>query len=158
MTYRHQELCAALTEGNLRLLSFNSGTTDWELAVDGNSDGGAGATFYAGSSEDFAATLGGAPLSTALGTYGVDTVNNHVWAVVDHEGTFGVGEPGKSCGMAGDCNADGVLDLVDYAGMEACLAGPGGGLGSGCDCYDLDADGDVDLFDFAELQVSFTSP
>jgi hypothetical protein len=59
--------------------------------------------------------------------------------------------------LPGDCDFDGDVDLTDYTGFEACLAGPGGGLtGPGCDCYDTDDNGDVDVEDFAEFQDMFT--
>ena len=55
--------------------------------------------------------------------------------------------------VAGDCDGDGDVDIDDYAGFEACLLGPTGGLGTGCSCSDLDSDGDTDLLDYAEFQV-----
>jgi len=57
----------------------------WKNAVDGNSDGGASAHFVAGPydpSVDF-----------NLGYYGVDPTTSTVWAVVDHNSTFGVADP-----------------------------------------------------------------
>ncbi|MCP4246615.1 MAG: hypothetical protein GY778_06165 [bacterium] len=60
--------------------------------------------------------------------------------------------------IPGDCDLDGDVDLAEYGNFESCLTGPGGGLGTGCDCFDVDADGDVTLFDFAEFQVAFTGP
>lgn len=53
----------------------------------------------------------------------------------------------------GDCDQDGDVDLGDFAGLHACLQGPGGGLGTGCACFDFDTDGDVDLRDFGTFQV-----
>ena len=58
---------------------------------------------------------------------------------------FGVGP--------GDCDQDGDVDLGDFADFQACLGGPGGGLGIGCECFDFDFNGDVDTRDFAEFQV-----
>ncbi len=64
--------------------------------------------------------------------------------------------------VAGDCNADGGVNLFDYDAFEACLsssgpAGPGApGLDPGCVCYDLDQSGTVDLLDVAELQRNFS--
>jgi hypothetical protein len=58
--------------------------------------------------------------------------------------------------IPGDCDLDGDVDLAEYADFANCLAGPAGGLGTGCDCFDLDADGDVTLSDFAAFQVAFT--
>lgn len=49
----------------------------------------------------------------------------------------------------------GDVDLDDFAGIEACLLGPGGGLGAGCDCHDADDDADVDLADFNRFQAAF---
>jgi hypothetical protein len=49
----------------------------------------------------------------------------------------------------GDCDADGDVDLEDYGDFESCLAGPDGGIGAGCECFDFDTDGDNDLLDFA---------
>ena len=48
------------------------------------------------------------------------------------------------------------LELDDYADLEACLAGPGGGLGPGCECFDFDSDNDNDLNDVATFQENFT--
>jgi hypothetical protein len=56
---------------------------------------------------------------------------------------------------AGDCDANGSVDLVDYQDLAACLAGPGGGLGVGCSCFDFNADGDVDLQDYSLFMVTF---
>jgi hypothetical protein len=52
----------------------------------------------------------------------------------------------------GDCDADGDVDLADYADLEACLNGPQAGLDAGCSCFDFDADGDVDLQNFGDFQ------
>ena len=60
--------------------------------------------------------------------------------------------------VPGDGDCDGDVDLDDYADFEACLAGPGGGLGADCGCFDFDDSGDVDLKDFAAFQVAFTGP
>ena len=52
---------------------------------------------------------------------------------------------------------DGDVDLDDFAEFQACLAGPGGGLGQPeCTCFDFDDSGDVNLADFAAFQTAFT--
>ena len=79
-------LAAALTAGDAlgaRLGWLDPTDGAWKLAVLGNGDGGAGASFagdraYNGST-DF-----------QLGRFGVDSANHVVWAVLDHEGTFAV--------------------------------------------------------------------
>lgn len=156
-TYRDIDLCEDITEANLELLRYNTGTEDWELAVLGNSDGGSGATFFVGSYADFKTTLGGAPLSTALSTYGVDSINNHVWAIVDHQADFGIGESGVTCGNPADCDGSGTVDLADFNDFNGCLAGPGVGLQSGCDCFDFNDDGDVTSTDYAIFQLLIAS-
>ena len=55
----------------------------------------------------------------------------------------------------GDCDGDGDVDLNDYIGFEACLAGPAQPTPPGCACFDLDEDGPVTLRDFGVLQVNF---
>ena len=65
------------------------------------------------------------------------------------------------CGAAapamgyGNYNGDGTVDLADYADFPGCMAGPGGGLGTGCEVFDFDSDADVDAFDFAAFQGVF---
>ncbi len=155
MTYRDEDICPSVTESNLRLLYFNSGASDWQLAVNGNSDGGLGATFFAGSFDAFAATLGGAPLSTALGAHGLDPINNQVWAVVDHEAAFGTGEIGQSCGIKGDLDNDGDVDTDDYTIWNGCIEGPNVIVAPACSIADCDGDQDVDLADFAQFAFGF---
>jgi hypothetical protein len=60
---------------------------------------------------------------------------------------------------AGDCNADGNVDLTDYATMKDCLSGPPVSVESAaCTCFDLDGTGTVDLLDFAAFQVVWSYP
>ena len=58
--------------------------------------------------------------------------------------------------LAGDINNDGRLNLRDFAGLRACMNGPGENLPAVCDPFDIDGDGDCDLFDFAEFQTGCT--
>ncbi len=56
----------------------------------------------------------------------------------------------------GDCNADGIVNLLDHADFVPCLDGPDAGLNdSACRCFDFDDDDDIDLLDFAEFQEAF---
>ncbi len=55
-----------------------------------------------------------------------------------------------------DADADGDLDLVDYASFVNCVTPPQGAAGSGCAPFDQDDDGDVDLVDFGAFQARYT--
>jgi len=55
-----------------------------------------------------------------------------------------------------DCNQDGGVNLLDHSSFTDCLSGPGGGVLSGCECFDIDRSGAVDLRDFAAVQVVFS--
>jgi len=68
----------------MEILWHNPVTDLWVNAILGNSDGGAGATFVSG-----AYTAGNFNLST----YGVDTTDGYVWAVLNHNSDYGVGNP-----------------------------------------------------------------
>jgi len=57
-----------------------------------------------------------------------------------------------------DADNDGDIDWADYAMMVACLVGPDGGLGEGCECFDIDGDLDVDLVDAGQVHLRFTLP
>ncbi len=59
------------------------------------------------------------------------------------------------CGIR--CDDDGAVDWLDYGGMHACFLGPGVGIGTACDCFDLNESGDVDLRDFAMIQSGFSN-
>lgn len=63
--------------------------------------------------------------------------------------------------LAGDFDANGLVDLADYAGFDDCYSGPGAApspASATCaavclSAFDSDADGDIDLTDFAQLQL-----
>jgi hypothetical protein len=66
---------------------------------------------------------------------------------------------------AGDFDADGDVDLHDYAALADCLGGPGSPPAALMPCrslcrdaFDGDGDGDVDLQDFGLFQQQFTGP
>jgi len=62
---------------------------------------------------------------------------------------FGAWQPG-------DYDADGDVDLDDFARFAPCLTGPGQGPpAAGCDLFDFDLDGDVDMGDVRLFQASF---
>ncbi|MFH0981734.1 MAG: hypothetical protein V2A79_09365 [Planctomycetota bacterium] len=56
---------------------------------------------------------------------------------------------------APDLDADGDVDLTDYAAFAACLGGPGSPPPGGCEDADLDGDDDADLADFVILMECY---
>ena len=111
LTYNDGALPSGVTESQLQLLVFDTVAGDWEAAVDGNTTGGS--TFFSGSYEDYLAGLGGGVFDAGdLGFFGLDTENNHVWAVLDHASTFGVGV--LTAGGPGDFDGDGDTDGADF--------------------------------------------
>ncbi len=88
--YTDAELSASnVSEDDLRLCYWDTASSEWELAVAGNT---AGTATWKGNSEPPTS-----PTSTELGWHGVDQVNNIAWAVVDHTTEYGAGEepPGE---------------------------------------------------------------
>ncbi len=60
---------------------------------------------------------------------------------------------------AADFDADGDVDLTDFASFAACFNGPDAPPAPGCAAdADFDADADVDLNDFAAFSAAFTGP
>ncbi|MBI1827346.1 MAG: hypothetical protein HYR83_13275 [Planctomycetes bacterium] len=57
----------------------------------------------------------------------------------------------------GDCDEDGVVNLMDHEFFTHCLAGPEGGVLSDCECFDVDRNGNIDLHDFAVISQEFAS-
>ena len=57
----------------------------------------------------------------------------------------------------GDCDADGDIDVDDYATFQGCITGPtAGGVVPGCECANLDGDVDIDLEDLVAFQNVFS--
>ncbi|GJM24236.1 MAG: hypothetical protein DHS20C16_06510 [Phycisphaerae bacterium] len=59
---------------------------------------------------------------------------------------------------SGDTDANGIIDLAEFANFASCAVGPNAGLGSGCECFDFDSDSHVSLSDFSEFQRVLNSP
>ncbi|MCH7813011.1 MAG: hypothetical protein IID40_03225, partial [Planctomycetes bacterium] len=57
--------------------------------------------------------------------------------------------------LPGDCNVDGCVDLVDYAGFSDCFSGPNAPVTTECQCFDVNQSGTVDLADFGVIQTTF---
>ena len=63
----------------------------------------------------------------------------------------------------GDHDNDGDLDLVDFAGLQACFSGPCSPscdpmISPACETVDFNSDGDVDSADFEEFEQQFAGP
>ena len=128
-TYLEAALPGGVQEADLRLLTFDIGADEWVEAIAGNSDGGVGSAFYNGSYADYLASVGGGVLDPDdLSTYGIDTTNNMVWAVLDHATDFAVGVLEDVAMLAGDYNHDGQVDLADFAVWRDHLGAPAGTL------------------------------
>lgn len=65
-------------------------------------------------------------------------------------------DPCAGGAASGDTDANGAVDLDDFADLVQCLGGPGiEEGGAGCECFDFDGDNDYDLADYAVLQIIF---
>ena len=93
-------------------------------------------------------SAGGAyELSGTTGQADAGAVSGGAYALT---GGFWFAEP------AGDCDATGTVDLLDYADLFDCLLGPDIPLATpDCDCFDFDNDNDTDLQDFSVFADSF---
>ncbi|MFN3166442.1 MAG: PEP-CTERM sorting domain-containing protein [Phycisphaeraceae bacterium] len=158
LTYNDGSLPAGATEADLDLLWFDTVAQQWTDAVDGNTAGTP--TPFFGSFEDYLAELGGGTFDAGdLGAFGVDTFNNHVWAVLNHASLFAVGAPG-SVVLPGDTDGDGDIDDSDLGTAFSNYTGPlapGTGGKTAAD-GDTDGDGDVDDTDLGTLFSSYTGP
>jgi len=109
--------------------------------------------------------------ATGLGASGLDRLYVHDWLedsikVYDHDGNFTGAFPsssplgaigGRSFAIFADTDADGRVNLSDFAPFVDCLTGPAGGpLPDMCSALDVEPDDDVDLDDFAAFQIAFT--
>jgi hypothetical protein len=106
-----------------------------------------------------------------IGHYTVDGGGAMRSAGGDYElsGTIGQPEAGQMTGATyaltggfwfeqppGDCNADGLVNLLDHGDFVPCLDGPGlTWTDPACRCFDLDRDDDIDLRDFAVFTGAF---
>jgi hypothetical protein len=97
----------------------------------------------------------------------IDGVVNGVVALPDFAANFclfdtnydGLVEPSDQWPpVLGDANADGYVNLADYALLLNCLSGPITSAPSACDPFDTDHDHDVDLANVAVFQRVFNGP
>jgi hypothetical protein len=57
--------------------------------------------------------------------------------------------------LTADLDADGDVDLADFATFQVCFGGFGARPRAGCGAADLDGDDDVDLSDFAAFSMEY---
>lgn len=77
---------------------------------------------------------------------------------IDTDASNVVFEGPHSPAWLGDHDADGDIDLDDYAALPDCLTGPDVPATVLCTLFDFNDDADVDLMDVADFQVEFTGP
>lgn len=104
--------------------------------------------------------LQGAPAPTAAGlivddlsNWAVNAVGDMVVALRASDQVFRIVLLDQH--LQGDLDLDDDVDLVDYDGFLACLAGPEIAHTSLCRKSDLDQDADIDLNDFELMQAAF---
>ncbi|HSW46981.1 MAG TPA: hypothetical protein VLM89_15570 [Phycisphaerae bacterium] len=57
-----------------------------------------------------------------------------------------------------DADTDRDVDHVDFGAFQLCYTGPGGGVPSGCRCFNRDGDNDVDAGDFTAFNNCWSGP
>lgn len=114
MTY-DDDLIFGASESDVHVLFFDISVSDWVPAIGGNSDGGSGGAFFAGGYDDFLASPQGSGILEAsdLSAFGVDEVNNHLWAVLDHASLFSLGLLVPIEPLDGDFDASGDVGAGD---------------------------------------------
>ncbi len=79
-------------------------------------------------------------------------------AVIVEAGGYTEANFGLGVWLTGDYDADGDVDMEDYAKLAGCLTGPiAGQMIAGCDVLDFDVDDDVDLEDFAQFEQAMNA-
>lgn len=66
--------------------------------------------------------------------------------------------PSGTVFQAGAAEPGCEVDLSDFAALQTCFSGDGGGLFPGCEAFDADMDNDVDLDDYGAFHGTFIGP
>ncbi|HUT57086.1 MAG TPA: hypothetical protein VNA25_04330 [Phycisphaerae bacterium] len=98
------------------------------------------------------------PASSAYkSTY--DPARISIWDTATKDNLISPGQVLTAPPAPGDADGDGDFDLEDFAALQRCFTGDGGGpVGPTCQMFDADGDTDLDLTDFGVSQPSFTGP
>ena len=109
-------------------------------------------------SEDFETVVGPTPGAlTGMDIYGVTlAMENGVFTWGSNDSL--IIDNLRYTPLPRSCDADGDVDLAEFATFQTCFSGEGGGVASGCGCSDVDGDDDVDLADYTLLNEFFTGP
>ncbi len=111
-TFDAVSLPPGLPAVDLTVVEFNTTSSDYNPAIDSNADGGAGSTMFLLSYEDYLAGPGGGSLDAGdLSAFGIDLTNNRAWAILDHDGIFGLGI--LTPVLPGDLDGDGFVGIND---------------------------------------------
>ena len=109
--------------------------------------------------DDYHRAAGGDPM---IGEgLGLVTLMDAVQARVNARANLRFVTPAELVGLhvaPGDFDADGDVDLTDFAQFEICFTGPGGALVPGCEPGDFDGDNDIDCDDWAQFVLAWTDP
>ncbi|MDM8004596.1 MAG: hypothetical protein QUV05_00360 [Phycisphaerae bacterium] len=75
-----------------------------------------------------------------------------------------IGPPPPACpDPRYDADRDGDVDQVDFAVLQTCYTGSGGGVAAGCECFDwnpatMEGDGDIDAEDYGLFEFCASGP
>ena len=148
------------------LVGYGLDLTGWELyeARSISSDGTVicGIGTHNGVAEGWVATIGRLGPMSACCDADLNCTDETQPDCEDGGGTY---RAGKHCDTYtcchtpyADSDGDGDVDQIDFAVFQLCYTGSGGGVPTGCKCWNRDQDNDVDAADFTAFNHCWTGP